>query len=68
MTTPFQIQLNQMKKDIKEAKETMQKIELEHTKMREVLERYTALTKQMNDTMNFVLMAIGGRKRDDNES
>lgn len=68
MTTPFHIRLNQMEQDIKEVKETMKKVELEHIKMREVLERYTVLTKQTNDTMNFLLMAIRGGSKDDNES
>lgn len=67
MTTPVQIRLSQMEQDIKEVKEAVQRIEMEHTKLQGVLERYTSLTKQMNDTMNFVLMAIGG-KRDDSES
>lgn len=67
MTTPIQIRLSQMEQDIKEVKEAVQRIEMEHTKMQGVLERYTSLTKQMNDTMNFVLMAIVG-KRDDSES
>ena len=67
MTTPVQVRLNQMERDIEEVKETMQKIELEHIKMREVLESYTALTKQLNDTVNFLIMAVAGR-RDDNES
>lgn len=67
MTTPIQIRLSQMEQDIKEVKEAVQRIEMEQTKMQGVLERYTSLTKQMNDTMNFVLMAIGG-KRDDSES
>lgn len=67
MTTPIQIRLSQMEQDIKEVKEAVQRIEMEHTKLQGVLERYTSLTKQMNDTMNFVLMAIGG-KRDDSES
>ncbi len=68
MTTPFHIRLNQMEQDIKEVKETMKKVELEHIKMREVLERYTVLTKQTNDTMNFLLMASRGGRKDDNES
>lgn len=68
MTTPFHIRLNQMEQDIKDVKETMKKVELEHIKMREVLERYTVLTKQTNDTMNFLLMAIQGGRKDDNES
>lgn len=68
MTVPVQIRLNQMEQDIKEMQETVQRMELEHTKMREVLERYTALTKQMNDTMNFALLAIAGKGRDPNET
>lgn len=67
MTTPIQIRLSQMEQDLEEVKEAIKRIEMEHSKMQGVLERYTSLTKQMNDTMNFVLMAIGG-KRDDSES
>ena len=68
MTTPLQIRLNQVEQDLKEVKETVQKIELEHAKMREVLERYTVLTTQLNDTMNLALMAIVGKRSDDDES